>query len=430
MCLEVCEHESRDYYDDTEKFFKDLKTGKNISMIVAPATKVNFRNYKKLLGFFKSKGVNLIYDVSFGADITTWGYLKAIDEMKMETMIAQPCPVIVNYVERYKPDLIEYLAPIQSPMMCTAIFLKKYKKLRDDIAFLSPCIAKIDEINDPNTKNYVKYNVTYKKLNKYLMRNNINIDRYNEISFDNIEGSLGFIYSRPGGLKENVLQIKKDAWIRQIEGSENVYDYIENYSNRISKNEKVPLIVDALNCKFGCNIGSGIFNQIDIDDVDFQFDLMKKERLKEKANLFKKKIYKVYEYFDKNLNWRDFIRNYNSIAVKQLKEPTESEYDEIFNKLHKKDRQSRTLNCSACGYDSCRQMAKAIFNKINNYSNCIYYNKQKILMDNIELENKNKKITQALEEVEKLSNERLKDSQILKKHNRFYRTSCISKQCK
>ena len=74
-CLEVCDHDARDYNDDTERFFNDLKKGAKLSIVAAPANRFNFDNYRKLFGFFKSAGVNLIYDVSFGADITTWAYL-------------------------------------------------------------------------------------------------------------------------------------------------------------------------------------------------------------------------------------------------------------------------------------------------------------------------------------------------------------------
>lgn len=58
------------------------------------------------MGLLKVKGVNLVYDVSFGADITTWAYPKIIKERKSDSMISQPFPVVVNYIERYKPELI------------------------------------------------------------------------------------------------------------------------------------------------------------------------------------------------------------------------------------------------------------------------------------------------------------------------------------
>ena len=87
--------------------------------------------------------------------------------------------------------------------------MKKYAKISDDIAFLSPCIAKADEINDENTYGYVKYNVTFKKLSEYLEANHIDISQYEEYNFDDIGCNLGFLFSRPGGLKGEYWAIYK-----------------------------------------------------------------------------------------------------------------------------------------------------------------------------------------------------------------------------
>ena len=168
-CIDACMHDARDYFDDTDSFFEDLKKGKKISLIVAPAIRTNFpNNYKRLFGYFKSLGAHAIYDTSFGADITTWAYLKAIKERDLSGTISQPCPVIVNFIEKYQPTLLSKLAPIHSPMMCAAIYMREYEKIKGPFAFISPCIAKKDEIEDPNTKGIIKYNITFKKLIEYI----------------------------------------------------------------------------------------------------------------------------------------------------------------------------------------------------------------------------------------------------------------------
>ena len=41
-CLDVCEHNAREYLDDTERFFEDLKRGESISVLIAPAFKANY----------------------------------------------------------------------------------------------------------------------------------------------------------------------------------------------------------------------------------------------------------------------------------------------------------------------------------------------------------------------------------------------------
>lgn len=375
-CLEVCDHDARDYNDDTERFFQDLKRGARLSIVAAPANRFNFDNYRKLFGFFKSAGVNLIYDVSFGADITTWAYLKAITENNIDSVIAQPCPAIVNYIEKYKPSLLAKLAPIHSPTLCTAVFMKRYDNVSDKIAFLSPCLGKVDEFEDPNTNDYVSYNITYKKIKEYLKDNRISLSSYPEVDFDDIGCGLGLTFSRPGGLRENVEHHVPGAWVRQIEG-EHAYHYLESYDERVRRRESLPLLVDILNCSFGCNLGTGTGKDIHIDDVDAKMNPLKKQHLEKVTSKkpFSKQAYTLFDYFEKNLKLNDFIRRYNDKSgTTKVKEPSERDFDKVYTELLKKTRESRSINCSACGYKRCENMARALYNESNHKENCMYYN--------------------------------------------------------
>ena len=416
-CIEICDHSARRYVDDTERFFADLKRGKRLTVIAAPAVRTNFPEYKRLLGYLRKLGVNVIYDVSFGADITTWAYLKAIKEKNLKSIIAQPCPAIVNYIEKYESELVKDLSPIHSPMLCTAIYLKKYKKIEDDIAFLSPCIAKIDEINDINTRGYVKYNVTYKKLSEYLEKNNVKLSNYEEKEFEDIGCRLGFLFSRPGGLRENVESRVKDAWVRQVEGVDHAYEYLKQYKERKKQNKPLPILVDILNCSHGCNIGTGTAKKITVDDVDYKFNDMKKMKVSEGGKTFlKKKLEDIFKYFDKNLNLEDFIRQYNISSVNKGKEPSEREYEEIFKKLHKNTEESRLINCGACGYNTCKEMAKALYNGLNMLNNCMDYNRHEVILENENLEIKNIEVNNILNQVSILSEERELQANTLKRY--------------
>ena len=81
-CFDACEHNAREYVDDTESFFNDLAHGESISILIAPAFKANYPGeYGRVLGALKKLGVNRMINVSFGADITTWGYIKYIQDI-------------------------------------------------------------------------------------------------------------------------------------------------------------------------------------------------------------------------------------------------------------------------------------------------------------------------------------------------------------
>ncbi len=378
-CLAACTHGARQYRDDAEKFFSDLARGEKISVVAAPASRVNFPNYENLLGYLKSIGVNLVYDVSFGADITTWAYLKAIKEKSLSSVIAQPCPAIVNYVEKYRSELISRLAPVHSPTLCTAIYMKKYLKITDSVAFLSPCIGKADEFRDKNTQGFVRYNVTYRKLKEHLDAARVDLSRFAPSGFDDIGCWLGCLYSRPGGLRENVEALVKGAWVRQIEGIHHAYPYIDEYGGRISRKASVPLLVDVLNCANGCNRGTGTCAEVSIDDADATLNALKASKSNERAR-FRTKQAELFRLFDRELDLKDFTRAYADRRAPRSS-PSKTDLETVYLGLHKETEQARQINCSACGYETCEQMARAIFDGINDRRNCIRFNQREIELE-------------------------------------------------
>ncbi len=370
-CLDICDHNARVYSDDTDRFFEDLKAGVPISIVVAPAARTNFSNLPQLFGFLKSQGVNLIYDVSYGADICTWGYIKAIQEKRLRTVIAQPCPVVVKYIEGFKPDLIPYLSPVHSPALCTAIYLKKYKGVSDQIAFLSPCVGKRFEFTDENTGDNIQYNVTYASLKQYLVDHQINLNSFPAIKFDNIDGSWGFAFSRPGGLKENVhFYLGEDVWVKQVEGIQHVEHYFKEYAKDAKLNKPVPLLVDVLNCSHGCNLGTGTEKNISHNSIDYNTNQNKSQVSKEKA-------LELFGHFDQALRLSDFMRSYTDRSH-TIPLPLPRDIEEAFLSLGKESKEDRNINCFSCGYGSCEAFATAIAMGKNHKKNCNRYAKVEI----------------------------------------------------
>jgi len=390
-CVDACHHGARAYQDDTDRFFRDLADGVPVSAVLAPAARVNFGDYRRLIGALKRRGLRSAYDVSFGADITTWAYLKAIGERNLESVVAQPCPAIVNYVEKYRPELIPKLAPVHSPTLCTAIYAKKYAACGDRLAFISPCIGKTDEFRDPNTKGYVSYNVTYEKLRAWFDANGADLGRSEPADFDNRDAWLGAVYSRPGGLRENVELLVEDPWIRQIEGPTHAYPYLDGYAKRAEAGKPLPLLVDVLNCANGCNRGSATGKTASIDDADAALNGEKRERKAARGPGGASRQRELFAYFDDTLNPADFTRSYTAKPI-TLNAPAESELGRVFGELRKVSDVDKTVNCSACGYETCRDMAVAIFNGINVKANCIRFNQAEIRAESEKIRDKVREI--------------------------------------
>ncbi|MGN1085299.1 MAG: [Fe-Fe] hydrogenase large subunit C-terminal domain-containing protein [Lachnospiraceae bacterium] len=413
-CFDACDHQARTYEDDTERFFADLESGKKISIILAPAFLANYpKEYASVLGGLKLAGVNRIVSVSYGADITTWAYIRYITENHVEGAVSQPCPVVVNYVEKYAPALLTKLVPVHSPMMCTAVYLKKYEKLSDDLAFISPCIAKKMEISDPNTNGMVKYNVTFENLMKYVHSHNL----YGTPAEDEIEYGLGAIYPTPGGLKENVYWFcGEDVVIRQIEGEKKVYRYLDAYSKRVQEGGELPFLVDALNCSEGCLYGTAIeSSKLKNEDAFFELARIranvrnfydkkdKKERGKNAAASTPEERLKGLNAAFAKLDLKDFMREYTDHSREvRIVSPNEQELDEIYRSMYKYTQNDRCVDCASCGYNTCEEMATAIFNHCNHKSNCVQYEKSRIIEDKKKLEQMREAAVEKNEQIAKL----------------------------
>lgn len=383
-CFDACEHNAREYLDDTERFFADLKKGERISLLIAPAFRANYKNeYESVLGGLKQLGVNRMINVSFGADITTWGYINYINKYNFKGGISQPCPAVVGYIERYIPELIPKLFPVQSPVMCAAIYAKKEMGITDKLAFISPCIAKKNEMEDPNNGGYISYNVTFDHLMKYVKEHGIS----GPGCADEVEYGLGSIYPTPGGLKENVYWfLGESVFVRQVEGEKHMYEYLEKNKDKIAGDKTPYLFIDALNCSQGCIYGTGVEPQkAETEDAMEALLQIREECKKDKGmNAWAKKLSpkqrlkKLNKQFE-GLHLEDYLRKYTDRSAEcKYQKPTEKQLDEVFESMCKTTKESKGINCSACGYSTCKEMAVAIFNGFNKKENCVHYIKHEV----------------------------------------------------
>ena len=394
-CQDACHHGSRYYEDDTERFFADLKRGEQISIIAAPAVKTNFEEWGRVLGWLRTLGVDKIYDVSLGADIYTWAHIRHIQQNGPEPMISQTCPVIVNYVLMHRSELAPRLSPIHSPMLCTAIYMRKYEGVTGKIAALSPCAAKSLEFEDTGI---VRYNVTIKNFYDYMEKHRIVLPQAPS-GFDHYAAGLGSIYSTPGGLKENIDHYcGKTLRVDRSECSSIVYKLLDEYAKQ--PYEKLPALFDVLNCAEGCNQGTGCRHDGNIFDINTKMNGLRQASTNGKAA--RKYLDSLFVKFDEQLCRDDFMREYKPYPVKETA-VTQKDIEFAFNRLGKLDEESKHYDCGACGCGRCTEMAKQIARNINIPKNCVAYVKMELKHTAQELNIMLRNYVKTLSELENLA---------------------------
>ena len=414
-CIEACTHGARKGIDDSELFFDSLKKGEKIVAIVAPAAIVSFRGKDlELNGFLKSLGVEAVFDVSFGAELTTKSYVEYIKNKNPDCVISQPCPALVSFIETYRPELIKYLAPADSPMLHCAKMIKEFytKYTGYKIAAISPCYAKRREFDETGI---CDYNVTMRSIQSYMEEKNIRIDSFPKVEYENPAAERGVLYSTPGGLMRTaerfVPSISEKT--RKIEGNPKVFHYLAKFSEANKNKKPCFTLIDCLNCENGCNEGAGTTNKgMHLDEMESFVENRMHDRRSyweqkghSKKSALKKLNKAIDEFWKPGLYDRTYVDR-SAYFHQKIKEPSQEEIQKIYRDMYKKTK-SDILNCGACGYEDCEQMAVAIYNGLNRPENCTHYTN---ILKDIMNEQHQEEVKQSVRKVVETGSEKLTEN--------------------
>ena len=414
-CIEACTHGARKGIDDSELFFDSLKKGEKIVAIVAPAAIVSFRGKDlELNGFLKSLGVEAVFDVSFGAELTTKSYVEYIKNKNPDCVISQPCPALVSFIETYRPELIKYLAPADSPMLHCAKMIKEFytKYTGYKIAAISPCYAKRREFDETGI---CDYNVTMRSIQSYMEEKNIRIDSFPKVEYENPAAERGVLYSTPGGLMRTaerfVPSISEKT--RKIEGNPKVFLYLAKFSEANKNKKPCFTLIDCLNCENGCNEGAGTTNKgMHLDEMESFVENRMHDRRSHweqkghsKKSALKKLNKAIDEFWKPGLYDRTYVDR-SAYFHQKIKEPSQEEIQKIYRDMYKKTK-ADILNCGACGYEDCEQMAVAIYNGLNRPENCTHYTN---ILKDIMNEQHQEEVKQSVRKVVETGSEKLTEN--------------------
>lgn len=414
-CIGACTHGARKGIDDAELFFDSLKKGEKIVAIVAPAAIVSFRGKDlELNGFLKSLGVEAVFDVSFGAELTTKSYVEYIKNKNPDCVISQPCPALVSFIETYRPELIKYLAPADSPMLHCAKMIKEFytKYTGYKIAAISPCYAKRREFDETGI---CDYNVTMRSIQSYMEEKNIRIDSFPKVEYENPAAERGVLYSTPGGLMRTaerfVPSISEKT--RKIEGNPKVFHYLAKFSEANKNKKPCFTLIDCLNCENGCNEGAGTTNKgMHLDEMESFVENRMHDRRSyweqkghSKKSALKKLNKAIDEFWKPGLYDRTYVDR-SAYFHQKIKEPSQEEIQKIYRDMYKKT-EADILNCGACGYEDCEQMAVAIYNGLNRPENCTHYTN---ILKDIMNEQHQEEVKQSVRKVVETGSEKLTEN--------------------
>lgn len=244
-----------------ELFLNLLKTEK-ICLMLAPSYIVDFK-YPEIVKQLRGLGADIVTEITYGADITNRYYEDYIsNNREQKYFISSPCPTIVNIIKNQYPELVKYLVPVFSPVMCQAhVMRQEYKEYK--IIFIAPCIAK-RELESKEYPGNIDLVITFREL-KEILENRQNDDYSNlKDSFDSCIKNNTKIYPVSGGLtlSSNIYNLIPKEEVKISDGFLDVKEVLDKIQNETTEFR----FFDLLNCEGGCINGPEVVNKKDFLD--------------------------------------------------------------------------------------------------------------------------------------------------------------------
>ena len=251
-CVRVCRQNAKVFLRQIDEVKDLLNSNNRVIACIAPSFPAEFteiEDYKVFVGMVKALGFELVTEVAFGADMVAVAYKDLYNNNENKGIISSDCPAVVYYVEQYQPELIPNLAPLVSPMVAAARFLKV--KYGDDvqIVFVGPCIAKKSESDE------IDYALTFNELRELFSDFNIDPLQVAVRDFDPPHAGMGAIFPVSHGLLQN-MDVKHDITKGDVivaEGRVNFKDALSEFSNGELQARHLELL-----CCEGCIMGPGM----------------------------------------------------------------------------------------------------------------------------------------------------------------------------
>lgn len=157
-CIRVCPHHAKRARSNP---LEDIEQFKIKVAIPAPALFGQFNNLDDIdyvLTGLRAVGFDFVYEVSRGAELVSEATRKLIRENKLnKPIISSACPAVVRLIKIRFPELCDNVMPLLAPMEVAAKMARRevisMTGVEDSdigVFFISPCPAKVTEINSPN----------------------------------------------------------------------------------------------------------------------------------------------------------------------------------------------------------------------------------------------------------------------------------------
>lgn len=355
-CVTICPVGAKKVRSDIDVVKALFLTGKKVYVSLAPSWAGVYNIPKeRMIATLKKLGFSGVSETALGAQEVSIQTAKILNGAEKGLFISSACPVIDDYVRMYKPEFAKCITPIASPALTHCGLLKDMLGEDIRIVFIGPCIAKKKE-SDAH-QDLMSASLTFDELNYWIKEEFIDIktiETDETCKFIPEHSYEGALYPLEGGMNETIKRVgidKNDVTFISVSSLEGFDKALQNLHPDKIENK---IFLEALACTGGCINGPCVSSE--------------KSRIMITSDIYANTIY------------RDDVPKEprKVVPIEYTPNPVEKiEYsiDQVTKALKKisKHVEEDELNCSGCGYISCREFVNALISGDAEPSQCVSY---------------------------------------------------------
>ncbi len=343
-CFNVCPQRCKIIRDDTSFAKKLLAEGKAIASLapsfIASFPGVSFASMREALvklGFLDAE------ETALGATLVKNEYERLLSSGQ-DVAISTCCHSVNLLIEKHYPECLAYLAKTISPMQAHGYSLKE--RFPDcKVIFLGPCIAKKDEVD--HYPGSIDCALTFLELDSLFKEAGITPEAKEGAP---LEKSACRLFPSEGGVLKTMKRQEGIDYI-SISGVENCMRALED----LKKGKIHHAFIEMSSCQGSCLNGPAHVRK----GANPLESLIALRRSAGKKDF---EVAPLSSSLDKD---------FSDLSVKEAN-PGEAEIEEVLKKIGKVSKKDE-LNCSSCGYPTCRDKAIAVLRGKASLEMCLPY---------------------------------------------------------
>ncbi len=341
-CVKVCPSHVKKIRCDLSRLRSLLDSGAKVYASVAPSFTRYFKGVSigRLAAALKAIGFAGVSETAHGAECVSAHVSKLLEVCPdVPVMISSACPAVVDMIRKYRPSWIPTISPIPSPVRAHCKLLKEAYGNDVKVVFIGPCAAKKNE-SDAHP-DQLALAVIFPAIEQLLEERGV-LPELMETEAELALGPAeeGRFYSIEGGMNDTIRDGTDRVRFISVSGLENLRRLIAEDPPKTKKGRTV--FIEALACPGGCVNGPAMTEEV-ATPLETIFATDEIAPIRTSAT-------RCFTHCGGS--------NYPAAPVPRL----DVDATMITAALARvgKFTKADELNCGACGYNSCRDFARAL----------------------------------------------------------------------